>query len=253
MADDQTPTPAPAPDAGFSYDAKVRVTASPASIEAGSALLVNAMGLVERVIRARVDAMAAKSARYAAQAEAEAARMTAEGTAETPAPLAPAPEPVAAAPVAEYPDALIDAGRQAFGRLVTAWASNFGVLDAPQPDRTSLLVACFSGYRLATLAYIRSMGGLATACIDALLLGGMVAPDGANLLGRQIALNMVQVSGSVGMHLDRLLEAGFYQSIDNPHVAPEDRDAVLLATPLGGGIAEKIIDFDTDAPALRSN
>lgn len=252
MPDDQTPTPAPVPDAGFSYDAKLRVTASPASIESGSTLLVHALGLVERVIRARVEAVSAKE-RYAAQARAEAARMTAEGTAETPAPVAPAPAPVAATPVAEYPDALIDAGRQAFGRLVTAWASNFGALDAPQPDRTSLLVACFSGYRIATLAYVRSMGGLATACIDALLLGGIVAPDAANLLGRQIALNMVQVSGSVGMHLDRLLEAGFYRSIDNPHVAPEDRDAVLLATPLGGGVAEKVIDFTTDAPALRSN
>ena len=143
-------------------------------------------------------------------------------------------------------DEAVATGRGALTRLVMLWSQNFGVLDAPQPDRPSLLTACFTGYRHQTIYHVKVLGGLATACIDALLNGGAVTPEHANLLGRKIALNMVQVGSLCGVPLDRLMERSFY----NPDIPVPDgwtdaqRDATLLATPLRGGIAAATINFD---------
>lgn len=241
------------PDHHFRYSSSVTIEASAQAIEAGSTLLRHTLTLLNKIVNARACDLT-RAADAAIKAESEIAEPT-EARAD-PA-RADAEDHVYAKWKAEETaataqDALVTTGRQAFSRLVSAWCQNFGAVEAPQPDRMSLLVACFSGYRVASVAYIRGLGGLATACIDSLLLLGTVQPEDANLLGRKIALNMVQVGGVVGLRLDQLLEFGFYQAAANPYPELDERDGALLATALTGGVADTKIDFSHDAPALRT-
>jgi hypothetical protein len=140
-------------------------------------------------------------------------------------------------------DALRLQGMEAWGRLVETWARNFGVAEAPQPDRVAALMAICSGYGRAISAYARSCGGLCGATIDALLARSVVPPEEAGLLGRKIALNAVQVASTQGVPLERLMEASILRNVFGD-VSPEERDAALAAVPLEGGVAADSLDFD---------
>ena len=144
---------------------------------------------------------------------------------------------------AEKHAALLADGAGALGALARTWINNFGVLDAPQPDRIAALVAAFAGYHGGILAYVRERGGLVTAIVDVLVSQNLTAPLDANLLARKVALNMVQVGSTQGLALDRLVEASFYAFRIPDDVPPEGRDDALAAIPLRGGPAMDAIDF----------
>lgn len=238
----------------FDWEGKTSLRASPSTVAAGVGLLDRVLTLVRDVSAANRPRPRTPYAPLAPLTEVVTDEDSVLPFRPRESDPAPAPAPVTEAEAeANAKAALIDVGRQAFGRLAHGWMLNFGVLDAPQPDRPSLLVAAFTGYRAGCSAYVRDLGGLSIACIDALLLGGLVSPNAANLLGRKIALNMVQVGSLVGIGLDRLLERGFYAPVSNPEVSFDDPDARLLATPLTGGVAGDSIDFDNRAEPGEDN
>lgn len=103
-------------------------------------------------------------------------------------------------------EARIEDGTRAWAPVVRLWAQNYGVEDAPQPDRAGALMAVFNGHGRAASAYIRERGGLAGACIDTLAREGIVAPGDAVTLGKRIALNMMQVGTAIGLPIDHLIE-----------------------------------------------
>ena len=139
-----------------------------------------------------VDTLAAQHARANADADAAARQADAE---------------------AEH-DRRIKDGAGAWGSLMWTWAQNFGVDDAPQPDRAGALMAVFAGYPLSVGAYIRERGGLAGACIDTLAREGIVTPDAAASLGKVIALNIVQVGSAIGIPTDGLIERSLVRRAD---------------------------------------
>jgi len=103
-------------------------------------------------------------------------------------------------------EAQIEDGTRAWAPVVRLWAQNYGVEDAPQPDRAGALMAVMNGHGRAATAYIRERGGLAGACIDTLAREGIVAPGDAVTLGKRIALNMMQVGTAIGLPIDHLIE-----------------------------------------------
>jgi hypothetical protein len=149
-------------------------------------------------------------------------------------PVAPAAPPVtASAPTPSF-EARMEAvtqGRDVFHKLVASWCSNFEVKDAPQPDRTSLLLAAFTGYGRVTSLYIREKGGLASAVIDGLLGQNLVASDEAVKLGKRIAGNMVQVATVMSIPLDGMMEKSLYST---PTAATDD------TWPTGGLLADTV-------------
>jgi hypothetical protein len=130
-------------------------------------------------------------------------------------------------------DALVEAGMGALSALCRQWVVNMDVPDAVQPDRQSLLMGAFAGYGKAISAYVRERGGLAGACIDAIVRTGLRAPDDAALLGKRVALAMVQVGSALALPLDMLLERSLLLA----------RHEDLATAPLTGGPAGDSIDF----------
>lgn len=133
----------------------------------------------------------------------------------SPAPAAPeAPSPSAMASDTEAAmlkhAALLHEGEGSFDALTRTWVSNYGVENAPQPDRQGALMACFSGHGRAASLYIRERGGLAGACIDAIVRQGLTPADEAVQLGKHVALNMVQVGSALGVPLDTFLERSMF-------------------------------------------
>ena len=127
--------------------------------------------------------------------------------------------------------ARIERGTHAWAPVVRTWASNFEVANAPQPDRAGALMAVFSAHSRAVAAYIRERGGLAGAVIDTLARENIVAPDTAAVVGKRIALNMVQVGTAIGLPLDHLIERSL--------LAREAPDTL----PLDGGLLGDSVDM----------
>jgi hypothetical protein len=169
----------------------------------------------------------------------------------------PAPEPPPASPVAVAPSpeagegeaamlkhaALLHEGEGAFDALVRTWVSNYGVEIAPQPDRQGALMACFGGHGRAASTYIRERGGLAGACIDAVVRQGLTPADEAVSLGKHVALNMVQVGSALGVPLDTFLERSMFSRDLTPEAPvpgmlhPGEFDRSSLPLPTGTGAA----------------
>jgi hypothetical protein len=137
---------------------------------------------------------------------------------------------------------LLEEGREAFGRLVSIWARHFGVEGAEQPDRKAALMSCFSGYGKAVGRYIRERGGLAGACIDVCAKLNLTAADKANALGKQIAMNMVQVgTADLGLEIDKLLERSMFVRVE------EGQMPAWLDEPPIAGVADQTVNFDRSA------
>lgn len=167
----------------------------------------------------------------------------------SPLPTAPASPPPAVAVVEDVEAAMLKhaamlhEGEGAFDALTRTWVQNFGVEQAPQPDRTSALMACFTGHGRAASIYIRERGGLAGACIDSIVRQSLVPPDEAVALGQVISLNMVQVGSAIGVPLDTLLEKSMFRRDlhkDTPPpgtLPPGEFDRSHLDLPDGSGKA----------------
>jgi hypothetical protein len=172
-----------------------------------------------------------QDASHVARIERLKAYATAKPVSEPPSepPPAPAPAPAsapAARPVhpfadpeeAHIPQDVLE-GIYAFEALMRTWVVNFEVEDAPQPDRYSAFLACFTGYSAQVNAYIRSRGGLGGACIDTLARTGIVAPEDAERIGKRIALNLVPIGTAMGIPLDGMLERSLWtRDADNAPV-----------------------------------
>jgi hypothetical protein len=139
----------------------------------------------------------------------------------------------------------VEEGARAFEKLIRTWITNFQP-DLPpgessklaQPDRAGALMGAFAGYGKAIGAYIRSRGGMAGAVTDTLLTHNMSGPEGVVRLGKQVALNIVQVGSTLALPLDQLLERSVQE-------APEIDGSVPR-----GGIASDTIDYVKGHPLL---
>lgn len=172
-------------------------------------------------------------------------------TADAPSPAPAAPVPEAPSPSEMVSDAeaamlrhasALNEGEGAFDALARVWVSNYGVENAPQPDRQGALMACFSGHGRAASLYIRERGGLAGACIDSIVRQSLAPADEAVQLGKHVALNMVQVGSALGVPLDTLLERSMFSRELTPEppapgtLPPEEFDRSKLPLPTGADV-----------------
>jgi len=149
--------------------------------------------------------------------------------------VSPAPPPSTTAPLpfaASAQQANDEAeGMERIDNLVRSWLQNFGVDDAPQPDRVERLIATFAGFGSGKVwTYLEARGGLTRAVYDAIVRhslvaetngrseteiaasgeSSMVGSSGATRLrvAKRVALNMVQVGTAArGFPLDQWIEA----------------------------------------------
>lgn len=140
-------------------------------------------------------------------------------------------------------------GAEAFGKLVATWLQNFAVEGAPQPDRISALMGAFTFHGRVVGAYIRERGGLVGACVDSIVQRNLAHPEAAVLLGKKIALNMVQIGSTMAVPLDELLERSMYQVPrgENGFPVPLDNE---MPKP---GIARDTLSFErpSEMPQLK--
>lgn len=118
----------------------------------------------------------------------------------------------------------LDRGRKAFEKLLRLWIENFGVEDAPQPDRAEAMRVVANGKKaFALLAYVKSQGGL-THAVNALLseIVPLVVAEGMyQQTVLDVAGNMTQVASILFPDLSDLYE---YKNIFRSGEDEEDED-----------------------------
>ena len=117
----------------------------------------------------------------------------------------------------------LDRGRKSFEKLLRLWLENFGVEDAPQPDRAEAMRALANGPQsFRVLAYVKEQGGL-TYAVNTLLHDLLPDTDfdTHRKLVLEVAGNMTQVSSILFPDLSDLYE---YKDIFRTDAEEEDDD-----------------------------
>lgn len=107
--------------------------------------------------------------------------------------------------------ARLQEGRERFAAFVSKWNQNFGVEDAPQPDRNSALMALTAYGMGPTLEYIASRGGLTGAVLDVLVSVLNFDPAASVRLAKRLAINIATVDSAMRV---RILSDYLESSVD---------------------------------------
>jgi hypothetical protein len=120
---------------------------------------------------------------------------------------------------ADHP--LVVNGRREFFRFIEAWATNFGIEGAEQPDRVDVLRTATANYAGPILAYLRFKGGLVAGTLEFLADSeGNVSPENQKR-AVLLATNIAQVGSVLAPEFTDLMEFVRPDGTVIPHVRYE--------------------------------
>ena len=120
---------------------------------------------------------------------------------------------------AEHP--LVREGRGAYFKFIDVWQQNFGVEDAEQPDRATLMRTTTATSAGPILAYLRFKGGLVAGALEFFAdSAGQVSPENRKR-AVEIATNIAQVGSVLAPEFTDMMEFVKPDGTFIPHVRYE--------------------------------